>query len=389
MKKIAAVLVTCFALLSCYAPVDLSLSQAAAILSNPSVTYRTTIGPVSDYDQDAETPVFMFLPAKTNTGSGIDFTTGFLLMRTSTGTRVGYAHTSGSDTTVFGWWGADYANPVPAYEPYLFEPFKFVSPGIEQRGGLLGMNPLDPTGNSVQVVGADLVNKCFTYPGGGWINIHDNLINLVGPGPLYDADPIGFSVYPTDFGQTWDDTYWLVRERGTGKLMELTMRLDALNGLWNKLDTKAPLFPFDMSDLVGVTRCNYFFDPDMTRAPTDDQKKSYVSWYDAATGWKCLSWKGTATIESVMLTDVTHRIDALLTNGMLFSTEDGVGRLYSAEGGSWRPSSPWAACDLSGSVSSTGCPPRSSRSPGRSSGQDWSGMFIDVYSVKTADLAGL
>ena len=310
-------------------------------------------------------------------------------MRTSTGTRVGYAHTS-SGTQVFGWWGADYANPVPAYEPYLFEPFKFVSPGIEQRGGLLGMNPLDPTGNSVQVVGADLVNKFFTYPGGGWINIHDNLINLVGPGPLYDADPIGFSVYPTDFGQAWDDTYWLVRERGTGKLMELTMRLDALNGLWNKLDTKAPLFPFDMSDLVGVTRCNYFFDPDMTRAPTDDQKKSYVSWYDAATGWKCLSWKGTATIESVMLTDVTHRIDALLTNGMLFSTEDGVGRLYSAEGvGVMEAQFPLGSLRFVGERFIDGVPTAVFSLSRKVSGEDWSGMFIDVYSVKTADLAGL
>ena len=387
MKKITALLVASLALLSCYAPVDLSLSQAAAVLSNPSVTYRTTIGPVSDYDRDAETPVFMFLPAKTNTGSGIDFTTGFLLMRTSTGTRVGYAHTS-SGTAIFGWWGADYANPVPAYEPYLFEPFKFVSPGIEHRGGLLGMNPLDPTGNSVQVVGADLVSKFFTYPGGGWINIHDNLISLVGPGPLYDADPIGFSVYPTDFGQAWDDTYWLVRERGTGKLMELTMRLDATNGLWNKLDTKAPLFPFDMSDLVGVTRCNYFFDPDVTRASTDDQKKSYVSWYDAATGWKCLSWKGTATIESVMLTGVTHRIDALLTNGMLFSTEDGVGRLYSAEG-VLEAQFPLGSLRFVGERFIDGVPTAVFSLSRKVSGEDWSGMFIDVYSVKTADLAGL
>lgn len=328
MKKTVLLLAGLLGLASCYAPVDLSLSQSVAILRSGNVTYRATIGPMGDFGDEAMGAEITFLPAKVPFAPGIDFTSGYVVLRSPTRTLMRYATAAGG---AFGWWGADYMNPVPAYEPYIMEPLKFMTPAISSPLGMLGMNPVDATGNAVQIVSADLAGKFFTYPG-GWKNLHNDFINLLPP--IHDADLIGFSVYPSDWGQGWDDTYWLVRERGTGVLWEQTMRLDGTVGFWNKADTKAPPLSFDVPELAGVSRCHYFFDPDIGRGPTDDLKKSYASWYDTATSaWKCVSWKGIGpSTESSLLTDVTHRIDALLTNGMLLSTEDGVGRLYDPDG---------------------------------------------------------
>ncbi len=377
MKKILLLHAVVLALSSCYAPVDLSLSQAVAILRDSRVTYRATIGPIGDIGDDDDASEFTFLPSKISVAPGIDYQGGFLVMRSPTRTLVRYATSGGG---AFGWWGADYVNPSPAYEPYLFEPVKFTTPAVSSPLGMLGMNPVDPTGNSVQLLNADLAVSNFDS-GAGWQSLHDSFIM-----PAYDADAIGFSVYPSDFTVSSDTTYWLVRERGTGQLRELTGLLDSTNGLWNEMDTKAPL-AFDIPELAGVTRCNYFYDPDPALAVID--RKSYVSWFDTAAGtWKCVTWKGTATIESALLTKVTHRIDALLTNGMLFSTEDGVGRLYDPDGGQLAEF-PLGALRFAGERLESGVPVVVF-SMARTVVEDYqTRLSIDVYTVETADLENL
>jgi hypothetical protein len=378
MKRILILLACLLSLASCYAPVDLSLSQAVAVLRNPNVTYRATIGPIGDFGGLDATAELTFLPSKISTPPGNDFKSGFAVMRGATRTLVRYAASDG----VFGWWGADYVNPVPAYEPYIMEPLKYAIPSASNPLGMLGMNPVDATGNSVQVVNADLPGRSFSYPM-GWQNLHDGFVM-----PAYDADPIGFSVYPSDWGQGWDDTYWLVRERGSGQLRELTSQLDS-SGLTGFVDTKAGSIAFDIPELAGVARCHYFFDPDPARGPTPEKMKSYASWYDATTStWKCVSWEGMPVV-STLLTKVTHRVDALLTNGMLFSTEDGVGRLYDANGAQ-QAEFPLGALRFVGERIENPGVPVAVFSMARRIVQDYQARwYLDVYTVETADLAGL
>jgi hypothetical protein len=57
---------------------------------------------------------------------------------------------------------------------------------------------------------------------------------------------------------------------------------------------------------------------------------SYASYY-AGGKWVCYQW--TPTLLPALLTNVTHRIDALLTNGDLISTEGGTLRVYDPGGG--------------------------------------------------------
>jgi hypothetical protein len=162
-------------------------------------------------------------------------------------------------------------------------------------------------------------------------NLRNDII-LGGPLPNYDANVLGFSIYPTDFAQPFDNSYWLVRMNAPGQLREVAMDVSAV-GFTRKYDTKPAANEFDIPELAGVTRCHYFYDPDLGRGQTPDDRKSYVSWFDTAAGsWRCISWTGTGTVESNVLSGVTHRIDALLTTGMLFSTEGNVGRVYDSSG---------------------------------------------------------
>jgi hypothetical protein len=385
MKRILILLACLLSLASCYAPVDLSLSQAVTILRSGNVTYRATIGPMGDFGGDDGAGELAFLPSKSSVAPGIDFENGYVVMRSPTRTLMRYA----AGKQVFGWWGADYVNPAPQYEPYLLEPMKFTLAGTASALGMVGMNPLDPTGNMVQIVSASLGGGFFDYPT-GWKSLHNDFI--FGMAPSYDADMIGFSVYPSDWGQSWDDTYWLIRERGTGQLREQTARLDAANGFWTKNDTKAPPLAFDIPELAGVTRCSYFFDADPVGArwPTVDEKRSYVSWYDtAAGGWKCVSWKQSAlVVESALLPAVTHRIDALLTTGMLFSTEDGVGRLYDWDGVQ-QAEFPLGALRFVGERYVDGTPTSVFSIAHRISQDHQTEWYIDVYTVETAKLAQL
>ena len=165
-------------------------------------------------------------------------------------------------------------------------------------------------------------------------NLRNDVI-LGGPLPNYDANVLGFSIYLADLAQPFDNSYWLVRMNSgldAGKLREVTMDV-AATGLANKSDTKPGAIAFDIPALASMKRCNYFFDPDSIRGPTPDDRKSYVSWFDTTAGsWRCVRWNGAGFTDSKVLPGITHRIDALLTTGMLFSTEGNVGRVYDSSG---------------------------------------------------------
>jgi hypothetical protein len=330
MKRLLPLLAFALLCLSCDAPFDLSLSQAAAVISK--MTLQQTIAPLYTLDGGQGDVDIVFLPEKESAAPGIDFQNGFILLRGTYRTTLRYIRFDSAQSSyqVFGGWSREFINPDPNYQPFAFEPLKF--PNLNDSTiGVVGLDPVDPGNSSVQLAIANIPSSSLAE--GTWLNLKGSFINLLGPGPLYDANVLGYSIYPTDAAQPFDNSYWLVRMNSgidAGRLREVAMDLSAA-GFMSKYDTKPAAT--DIPELAGVTRCHYFYDPDPIRGPTPDDRKSYVSWFDTTAGsWRCISWKGTVTVESNVLSGVTHRIDALLTTGMLFSTEGNVGRVYDSSG---------------------------------------------------------
>jgi hypothetical protein len=375
MKRILILFACLLPLASCYAPVDLSLSQAVAVLRNPDVTYRATIGPIGDSGGFDGTAELTFLPSKISTPPGIDFKSGFTVMRGATRTLVRYA----ANNDVFGWWGADYVNSQPAYDAFLIEPLKSFN-GTDDPLGCLDMNQDTPSARTASTTAAHIPTREFPF---GRTDV--NITGSVQAAMSYDSSPIGFSIFPSDLSQTFDRAYWLLRKNGTLELIEITMELNS-TGFSTLQFTKAGLAEFDVPELGDITRCNYFFDPGS--ASLDADRMSYASWYDAATStWKCVSWKGMPVV-STLLTRVTHRVDALLTNGMLFSTEGGVGRLYDS-GGTQQAEFPLGALRFVGERYVDGIPAAVFSLAHRTVENYQTTFSIDVYTVETAKLLRL
>jgi hypothetical protein len=325
MKKLIPLLALVLCCLSCDPPFDLSYSQAAAVVSK--MTLRQTLAPVYGLEGDRENLDIVFLPDKKAAAPGIDFQNGFLLLRGTYRTMLRHVRfdSAKSSYNAFGWWSAEYLDPDPYYHRYLFEPLKFSSVA-NSFVGMFSMDPDYPQNRRFHILNATFVDGSLV-PQFEW-NLKDDLLRNAPP-PVYDANVMGFSINPRDLAQPFDDSYWLVRivnpPIDAGKLMEVSMSLNA-GGLFTKADTKPGAALFDIPELAGADRCLYYYDP--------GRAQSYVSWFDtAAGGWRCISWKGmTATPERSLLPGVTHRIDALLTTGRLFSTEGGVGRVYDGNG---------------------------------------------------------
>ncbi len=388
MKKLLPLLALVLFCLSCDPPFDLSLSQAAAVISK--MTLQQTIAPVNGLEGDREDMDIVFLPEMKNAAPGIDFQNGFLLLRGTYRTMLRYVRFDSAQSSyrVFGGWGQELINPDPNYQPFVFEPLKF--PTLTDSAiGIVGMDPVNPGNSSVQILTANFPSTSFTLPT-GWKNLKDDFI-LGGSPPNYDANVLGFNISPTDLAQPFDNSYWLVRMNSgvdEGKLREVAMDVSA-TVLANKNDTKLGAIAFDIPELAGVKRCHYFYDPDPIRGPTPDDRKSYVSWFDTAAGsWRCVRWNGAGFADSMVLPGITHRIDALLTTGRLFSTEGDVGRVYDSSGAEIA-SFPLGALRFIGERYVDGAP-LALFSLARIVAETYSEtLAIDLYSIPTADLETL
>jgi hypothetical protein len=114
-----------------------------------------------------------------------------------------------------------------------------------------------------------------------------------------------------------------------------------------------------------------------------------VSWFDTTAGsWRCVRWNGAGFTDSKVLPGITHRIDALLTTGMLFSTEGNVGRVYDSSG-TEIASFPLGALRFIGERYVDGAP-LALFSLARIVTERYSEtLAIDVYSIPAADLESL
>jgi hypothetical protein len=175
-------------------------------------------------------------------------------------------------------------------------------------------------------------NGCAMYQGtppGSMASMPNGMSSWANPIPGGPWTVIGASTYAEGIGP-FDRTHWLLRD-DAGQFKEAHAQimgpsLPALVPVGSGFLHPVTLIP------AGINRVQYFYDPDPGRTPN----RSYASWYDTAAGaWKtCMWWEDPAAIwgHDTMLPNVTHRIDDLLSTGELFSTEGGMGRVWSRDG---------------------------------------------------------
>jgi hypothetical protein len=322
MRKILPLLALALCCLSCYAPFDLSMSQAAVLLSNPKLTYRGTVGPITNLDGDSEDMDFRFHPDKTmpvvGVDAGIDFRSGFLVMQGRTRTRLQYVRSLGGANPyeIIWGWERDHYPRTPQYEPSVVETLKYANIAESSIVILADPNPDDPASREVSILKA-----MFPGPPPSSISLfwNANLRMMFGSG-----NASGYSIRPTAFDFNIDRAYVLYRNDPALNGPFSEVRSDIRNAVPGGLLPVRTYPLYTVPELDGVARCQYFHNEDLLR--------SYVSWFDTAAGsWKCISWDGPGPVVTTSL-PITHRIDAVLTNGQLFSTEDETGRLYQANG---------------------------------------------------------
>jgi hypothetical protein len=156
----------------------------------------------------------------------------------------------------------------------------------------------------------------------------------VASGPLFSLAfglrALGASLFPMD--APTDEVHVLASDlMGNFSEARLTASSTGLGLSTTVRPALGPSLPFIPP---GLKRCQYFYDEnpvgDTARAPN----RSYASWYDTATSsWKCYAWweDPAGTLQQKELA-IGCRVDALLSTGQLFSTQDSTGRVFNRDG---------------------------------------------------------
>jgi hypothetical protein len=165
-----------------------------------------------------------------------------------------------------------------------------------------------------------------TYAAPAWADMTP--IFAAAPFPVDTTHVRHVSIYP-DPNPGLDKVYALVKYTTTGRFEEAQFDLS-----WAGLSSPVRLRPIGIDlSTVGPTgipsHALYYYDPLTTQG--------FANWWDSAVGgWVTWKWYETAPGSGVavptQLTGVTHRIDAMLSTGELFSTEGDVGRIYDLNG---------------------------------------------------------
>ena len=286
--------------LSCAPPFDLGFSSSAVIIGK--MTEESQLGPLGNYytGQYSSTP--LFYPERT--AGGVDATRGFILTTDPGGSMayLGFAASDGSGgypSFIDYSTGGSLYHQDPSYPRFSMIPVK-----SGDFAALIDLDLLNTTGRSLTVLQATIASYSFTP-------IYTN--------PFTGLWALGAWVSPSPSASS--PAYVLMYDNSTFMYHDGVATLDS-TGLTTVGDLNGGL----TLDFIpsGSTRMLYYHDP--------GANISYVS-FSAGNSWQCWKWWWNAGIFTrVQLTSVTMRIDALLTTGELFSTQDGIGRVYDSNG---------------------------------------------------------
>jgi len=310
IRRILSVIAICLILPSCAPPFDPGLSQAANLINK--MRLETRIGPLQWTERARLESDAIFMPIRA--GSEIEIGRGFVKSSTRDGLRIWYTWSiqDGGDTGYIvvpddKAWAPIIPDVYPQYPTCLIQ--TLVS------GPVFVNLQFDKVQSGVQIVRE---NTLSTPPE---INVFPSYIfpGLM-PMPNY-IWTLGGHISPSSTGVS-DDVFCLV---------------NTTTGFWEVQSqiTEAALIDFSALPLSSdislpflagppdATRCLYFHDA--------NAKKSFALVY-VSNAWQCWSWPTDPIGEPVQLSGITRRIDALLSTGQLFSTQDGIGTVYNSEG---------------------------------------------------------
>jgi hypothetical protein len=307
-------------------PFDLSISQSAQTASR--MTLMGQVGPVYNVSSDQSVSDEMFIPEKDSVG-GITVQAGFVTWKYqsgplnyaaviwdgSQGAYIRYGSIQSTSTAATDKYPAFLIQAVKSLHNVEVFQYDEINPGMNRYTVVLG----NPSANA--------------FPFG--VPITAPLESLVTTGAFgtNSKQVIGVSTYP-DQSQAIDRTYWLFRQTLTNNYLEA--RFD--NSQTGVNPTGSPLRGLTTYDLsvtgsgflpIGINRVMYYYDP------LSVPGRSYACWWDttvAPNRWRTWVWTDISPTSRVELTNITSRIDALLTTGNLFSTEGEVGRIYDQNG---------------------------------------------------------
>ncbi len=306
--RILSIIAICLLLPSCAPPFDPGLSQAANLIVK--MRLETRIGPLEWTERARLESDAIFMPIRA--GTELETGRGFVKSSTRDGIRCWYTWSiqNGGNTEFIvvpdeKAWAASTLNDFPQYPTCLIQTL---------------------------ASGPAFVNLQFDLTqSGAWIMSEDTGLTppeiIVFPSYVFpDLMPIpnyirtlGGHIFPSAAG-TNDEVFCLVKTTTGFWEAQSQITAAALNA-FSILSSDISL-PFLMVP-PAAERCLYFHDP--------NAKKSFALVY-ADNAWQCWTWPTDPIGEPVRLSGITRRIDALLSTGKLFSTQEGIGTLYGSDG---------------------------------------------------------
>ncbi len=303
-------------------PFDLALSQAAGTAARMSRDVSLSYD--HGYDQSAHD--FAFFPQVL--AGGPDYSAGFVVYQRDLQLQIeAVRQGSPGHLDYYGGQQSTSSNPDPHAPPFGV----WSLPTGTSHLLTFQFDSLDPFNRSGYTLwhgdGSTSFNADAVYNGLMWNRISADL-------GVNNAAIIGASVSAGDVPGTFERAHWIGANTGVpGQYLEFSGQASGTGLVMSS--TPRGLIWADLSAFIpsGLTRCTYFYDEDATRLPN----RSFASWWDSGSGgWVSYAWWETPATGSGLYTHVRlpvdHRIDALLSTGQLFSTEDGTGRVYDRDG---------------------------------------------------------
>jgi hypothetical protein len=290
-------------------PFNLSISEAAKTAKQ--LSYVGQIGPISSMSGNQGNEDVVFIPEKDGAG-GITLQAGFLYSQDPlNGNQASFvAYDAGQGKYIYEG-GSQW---LDAYANVLVQSVKSLHNVIAFQ-----IDDVTPASNRFGLMIGDTIGHTFTPP--AWIGLTAQTTGNFPPGP-YSA--IGISIIPTN-NPGFDRAYMLLADTGNGMYREARYHVSqAAPGLTNP----SSIFRTTELDLVGygvipagIQRVLYYYDSASTNA--------FAMW-NTGSHWTCVKWTESPPTVPLWqpMPGINHRIDALLTTGELFSTEDNTARVY-------------------------------------------------------------